>query len=58
MLACQVSRSGTSGILLRGEVVLLLVLLGISVYSRKTKHHIQEKKVRNQNTIVECVNMM
>ena len=37
-LAYQISGSGTSGILLRGVLVLLLVLLGVGVYSRRTKH--------------------
>ena len=39
--ACQISGSGTSGILLRGVLVLLLVLLvllGVGVYSGRTKH--------------------
>ena len=48
-LACQISSSGTSGILLRGVLVLLLVLLvplGVSVYSGRTKHTYKKRSAQ------------
>jgi hypothetical protein len=36
-LACHISGSGTSDILLRVVLELLLELLGVGVYSRRTK---------------------
>ncbi len=36
-LACQISGRETNDILLRGVVVLLLELLGLGLYSRRTK---------------------
>ena len=55
-LSCQISGSGTSGILLRGVLVLLLVLLvllGVGVYSEEPNTHTRQK-CANQYKIVQC----
>jgi hypothetical protein len=45
-LACQISGSGTSGILLRVVLILMLELLGVGVYSIRTNTHTRKESVQ------------
>ena len=53
-LACQISGRETNDILLGGVVELLLELLGLGLYSRRTKCTYRENNGTSQYTMVQC----